>query len=74
MTVVDKVVQIQPNFVDKAWLRKLINEQDTHTGFMPVPGATAKLSRQLAAEDLKAAGLTVEDCIASRGIIEMREE
>jgi hypothetical protein len=54
---------------DKAALRRILEEQDRLTGFVPHPTATAQKAR----EKMLASGVRPEDNIASREIILMRE-
>jgi hypothetical protein len=55
---------------DKAMLRKILQEQDRQTGF--VPDATATIERLH--EMMLADGVRPEENIGSREIIRMREE
>lgn len=55
---------------DKDELRRILEEQDKETGFVPDPTATAQRGREL----IMACGVNPEDNEFSRGIIEMREE
>jgi hypothetical protein len=54
---------------DKAALRKILEEQDKRTGFVPDPTATPQKARELMIAD----GVRPEDNIGSRDIIRMRE-
>jgi hypothetical protein len=54
---------------DKAALRKILEEQDKLTGFVPDPTATAQKAREL----MIAGGVRPEDNLFSREIIRMRE-
>jgi hypothetical protein len=55
--------------VDKAALRKILEEQDKRTGFVPDPTATPQKAQQMSLAD----GVRPEENIASREIIRMRE-
>jgi hypothetical protein len=54
---------------DKAALRKILEEQDKLTGFVPDPSATPQKARELMIAD----GVRPEDNLFSREIIRMRE-
>jgi hypothetical protein len=54
---------------DKAALRKILEEQDKLTGWVPDPTATPQKAREL----MIACGVRPEDNIGSREIIRMRE-
>lgn len=55
---------------DKDALRKILEEQDARTGFVPDPTATAKKARQMMLTD----GIRPEDNTFSRELMRMREE
>ena len=55
---------------DKKALRKILEEQDALTGFVPDPNATAQKAREMMLAD----GIRPEDNAFSRELIRMREE
>jgi excisionase family DNA binding protein len=68
MTVVP-TFDLKALIADKAALRKILEEQDQLTGFVPDPAATPQRAREMTRAD----GIRPEDNIASRDIIRMRE-
>jgi hypothetical protein len=54
---------------DKAALRRILEEQDKLTGFIPDPTATPQKARELMLAD----GVRAEENIGSRDIIRVRE-
>lgn len=55
---------------DKAALRRLLEEQDRHTGFVPDRRMTAARLHELMLAD----GVNPIECVASREILRAREE
>ena len=64
----------QPLVVDKAEMRRVVDEQYKIMGVPFDPAATAELAQQFVGERLRAHGIKPEDNIFSRGIIAAREE
>lgn len=60
--------------VDKAMIRRVLDEVNARMGFVPDPTATAQRTRERIREQMLAKGIRPEDCHFSRGIVEMREE
>lgn len=56
--------------LDKAMIRRVFAEANARMGFVPDPTATGRKTR----EKMLALGIHPEECLFSRGIIEMREE
>ena len=69
MTTVAKP-DLKSLMADKAVLRKMLEEQDKITGFVPDRTATPEKLRQMMLAD----GVRPEDNLGSREVIRMREE
>lgn len=69
MTVVRKP-DLRGLLADKEALRRILEEQDVKTGFVPDPTATAQKAREMMLAD----GIRPEDNAFSRELIRMREE
>lgn len=61
---------LEPLFLDKEPIRRIVAEQNAKSGFVPVPNATPQRARAL----MLAQGVKPEDRIGSLGIIAEREE
>lgn len=69
MAVVHKL-DVRELFADKEALRRILEEQDAKTGFVPDPNVTAEQVRAMMLAD----GIRPEDNEFSRELIRMREE
>jgi hypothetical protein len=69
MAVITKT-DLESLFADKVALRKILDEQDKRTGFVPDPTVTIERLHEMMLAD----GVRPEDNIGSREIIRMREE
>jgi len=61
---------LEPLFLDKEPIRRIVAEQNAKSGFVPVPDATPQRAWAL----MLAQGVRPEDRIGSLGIIAQREE
>ena len=62
--------KVTPLFLDKDEIRRIVDEQNAKSGFVPDPEATPQKARAM----MLAQGVRPEDRIGSLGIIEARDE
>jgi len=61
-------------FLNKDEIRRIVDEQNVKSGFVPDPEATTQKTQALVEACLRRAGLRPEDNIFSQGIIDARDE
>lgn len=66
--------ELAPVRADKEELRRIVEEQNRQSGFVPDPDVTIEQMQASVAASLRAAGIRPEDNDASRAIIAARED
>ena len=66
--------ELAPVRADKEQLRRIVEEQNKQSGFVPDPDVTIEQMQASVAASLRAAGIRPEDNDASRAIVAARED